>query len=335
MISLARQWTRAGVGIALLVLFSPLRAHAHGLEPALLSLRELTPGRFEVVWKSSKVRLPGAEVRPLLPPTCHQTADPPSATDDGDRVRLAWTVDCGATGLAGHTIGVADLDVATIDALLHVAPLQGRTVQTVLTARHPSWTAPVDQTPAALLLHYFRTGCDTAVERIDQLLLLSALLLLTTATPRRLAQAGAAFLIGSALAVALVAAADIAPASRPVGIGIAVSLLVVALQLVRSQSADPSRRRWTSLFGLLFGLLCGSAFAGSVASADVASADAALALLGFGLGTALIQASAVAATALAAMIMRRRPSVTAVAVRGTAYAAGILAVFWCLERLAS
>src|SRR5262245_13533910 len=90
------------------IVLLPLTAGAHGLDPASLALRETRLGVFEVRWRASALRLPGANVQPVLPARCHQVG-PADAVDEGDRVSLRWTVDCGPGGLAGEVIGVGDL----------------------------------------------------------------------------------------------------------------------------------------------------------------------------------------------------------------------------------
>ena len=325
---------RAVALAAALLLMAAGRAHAHGLEPALLSLREMAPGRFEVVWKSSKIRLPGALVRPILPDACRQTADPPQADDDGDRLRLRWIVDCGADGFAGHAIGVADLDVATIDALLRVERLDGASMQTVLTARQPTWTAPADPDRRQLLRHYASLGAERMLDGLDRLLLVVGLLLLLAPTPRRLFQGAVAFAIGHSLALALVAVGVVAVPARAVEILIAVGLLFVAVELTREGGRRPLGSAWW--VALAFGVVCGCAFAGALAETGIPTIDAPLALLAFNLGIALAQLAALAvAFTVGGVVARHLPRATALATRVAAYGMGITAALWCFERLAA
>jgi hypothetical protein len=81
----------------LLLLLAPAVALAHGLDPASLALRETRAGVFEVRWKASALRLPGANVQPVLPARCRRIGGA-DAVDETDRVTLRWTVDCGADG---------------------------------------------------------------------------------------------------------------------------------------------------------------------------------------------------------------------------------------------
>lgn len=312
---------------------APGAARGHGLEPALLALRERAPGRFEVTWKSSKLRLPGAEVRPALPGRCRQTADAPQATDDGDRISLRWVVDCGAAGLAGEAIGVADLDVATIDALLRVERLDGSRVETVLTAHHPSWTAPADPTREQLARHFARLGGAAALASLDRWLLLCGLLALLAATPGRLLQAAAAFALGHAGALALIGVGALTAPTRSIDLVIAGATLGIALELTRPHRRAHRRSAW--LGGLLLGALSGAACGATLAGASATSMDVPLAVLAFTAGVALPQGAALLLALALGSLLARHPRAAAVATYGTAYAMGILAVFWCLERLAT
>src|SRR5207249_154688 len=55
--------TRLGT-LAAIILLVPAVGFAHGLDPASLALRETRAGVFEVRWRASALRLPGANVQP-------------------------------------------------------------------------------------------------------------------------------------------------------------------------------------------------------------------------------------------------------------------------------
>src|SRR5262249_48030244 len=88
---------RFACALALLLASAPA-IHAHGLDPASLTLRETARGIFDVQWRESALRLPGTDVRPVLPARCRETSVP-RAEDGVDHVTLRWTIDCGADGL--------------------------------------------------------------------------------------------------------------------------------------------------------------------------------------------------------------------------------------------
>ena len=149
-----------GIRIAVLAAgLAPAVGLAHGLDPASPALRETRAGVFEVRWRASALRLPGANVQPVLPARCHQIGSA-NAVDEADRITLGWTVDCGPGGLAGDVIGVDDLGAAKINALLTVERLDGEKLQTVLSARSPSFTVPARLSRWEVVRAYVTLGIE-------------------------------------------------------------------------------------------------------------------------------------------------------------------------------
>jgi hypothetical protein len=334
MTAMLRRAAIAALGAAGALLVAAPMARGHGLEPALLALRERAPGRFEVTWKSSTLRLPGAQVRPILPDRCRETADAPRASDDGDRITRRWTVDCGPDGLAGQAIAVTDLDVATIDALLRVERLKGSRTETILTAHQPRWIFPADPTRDQLVRHFARLGAATTLANLEPLLLLFGLLLALAATPRRLLQAGVAFILGHALALAGMALGGADAASGNLRLVLPAAVLLVALALTR-EAAPPRPPRPAWLLALACGAVAGAACRAAWAAASASALDAPLALLAFSAGAALPQlGTLLLARGLSALPARRAAPARRLRYC-TGYALGILAVFWCLERLSA
>jgi len=320
---------------ALAVLFaSPAGpAGGHGLEPALLALRETSPGVFDVVWKSAAQRLPGADVRPVLPADCRQVS-PIEVEDGGDRVRLRWSVDCGPAGLDGREVGVADLDVAKITALVRVEPLDRPAFQGVLNEAQPAWAIPARASAFAAATSFLRLGVRHAVSGADHVLLLASLLLLAT-DARGTIPLLAAFLLGEALALAPAAlGAPVLPAP-PASLLVAVCLLGLATILARREaSLLAGAPRAARLTALATGLVQGAGFAGALGSSGLPATGAPVEWLGFQAGL-LAGQSAVVAALLGLRLgfgvpIARRPFARRAAIR----ALGALAAFWLLERLA-
>jgi hypothetical protein len=320
---------------ALAVLFaSPAGpASGHGLEPALLALRETSPGVFDVVWKSAAQRLPGADVRPVLPAACRQVS-PIEVEDGGDRVRLRWSIDCGPAGLAGREVGVADLDVAKITALVRVEPLDGPAFQGVLNESQPAWAIPARASAFASAKSFLCLGVRHAVSGADHVLLLAGLLLLASGASGTIALL-AAFALGEALALAPAALGAPVLAAPPASLLVAVCLLVLATILARREAneraAAPRTPRLTALGA---GLVQGAGFAGALGSSGMPATGAPAQWLGFQAGL-LVGQSAVAALLLglglvAGGAIARRPFARRAAIR----ALGATAAFWLLERLA-
>src|SRR5580765_546053 len=102
--------------VVLLILLCSASARAHPLAPTLLDVHDLGGGRLSVTWKASLLRVPGADLVPVLPEPCTNDGDP-TFTTDADSVTRRWTVRCDPPELVGQQIGFRGLDAAKIDGL--------------------------------------------------------------------------------------------------------------------------------------------------------------------------------------------------------------------------
>jgi hydrogenase/urease accessory protein HupE len=315
---------------AALALLAPAVGRTHGLDPASLSLHELRPGVFEVRWRASALRLPGANVQPRLPARCHQIG-PADAADESDRITLVWTVDCGAAGLAGEAVGVDDLAAAKINALLSIERADGEKIQTVLGPRSPMFTVPARPSRWDVVRSYVRLGVEHILTGPDHLLFVFGLLLLVSAS-RLLLQTITAFTLGHSLTLSAAALHLASVPSRPVEVLIALSVLTLAVELARGREHPTLLRRFPWAMAVTFGLLHGFGFAGALAEAGLPAGDIPLALVSFNGGIELGQLAFVAAVlAVGAVVVRWLPARSmSVAV----YAMGILSAYWCFERVA-
>ena len=134
------------------------------------------------------------------------------------------------------------------------------------------------------------------------------------------------------LAAAVLGVVHVPPA--PVEVMIAMSIVLLALELTRPLDAPPTlARRYPWLIAFVFGLLHGLGFAGALAEVGIPPDRIALALLSFNLGVELGQLAFVMAmlvpVTLARPLAQRWPQVRLV----PAYAIGALAVAWTFERV--
>ncbi len=324
----------AAVAASLLVSLAPGTSQAHGLTPALLSLRETGAGRFEVTWKSATLRLPGTNLQPALPARCRQTSSA-AVSEDSERVTLQWTVDCGPGGLAGESIGVDDLATAKIDALLRIEWADHTTTQTVLSAHAPSFTVPAQPSRLDVVRGYATLGIEHILTGPDHLLFVVGLLLLVSAS-RLLLQTITAFTLGHSITLSLAALHLAQVPSRPVEVLIALSVLILAVELARDPGRGTLLRRFPWAMALAFGLLHGFGFAGALAEAGLPAGDIPLALVSFNGGIEIGQLAFVGAVLAASTLCARwLPTSAAHATRPAVYAMGVLSAFWCFERIAA
>ena len=311
----------------IVALLAPVLAHAHGLDPASLALREIRAGVFEVRWRMSTLRVPGAEIAPVFPSHCRQ-AVAADAVNEGDRISVGWTMKCGTDGLGGGVVGVDGLAAAKINALLTVTRLNGDSVQTMLGPTNPSLAFPAEPSHAQVMRRYLRLGLGRILAHPEHLLFVVALLVLAW-TSHRLAQTFVAFTLAHSLALAAVTLGLATVPVRLSALMIALSVLVLAVALTASHSAPIRSFLWT--IAIAFGLAHGFGFAGALAESQLPTRDMPLALAAFNVGIELGQLLVVATLLAAVPLTRRLPVIE----RLTVYVLGTLSAFWCFERVAA
>lgn len=315
--------------VALLVAAAP--SFGHTFAPSLLELRQ-EADNVSVRFKQPTVRVVGSRLVPLLPPSCKTIAGPETRTE-GTGVVTTWRLTCPA--LVGEEIAVDGIGASRADLLLRLELADGRTVHHVLTADRPSFTVPKATTPLDVAGLYARLGVDHILGGFDHLLFVLGLVLLIEGR-RRLVATVTAFTAGHSVTLA---AAALGLVFVPQGLtesAIALSILLLAVELTRPRSTESRLRRSPWTMAALFGLLHGLGFAGALTEIGLPEREIPSALLSFNLGIELGQlAFVVGVLGLGALVAR----LTVPAQRQTlrlapVYVIGTLSTFWFLERLA-
>lgn len=321
-------WLGLALGSAL-----PGQAFAHGFEPALLDVTEGEGGQYGVLWK----RRPGpGRLLPRFPDHCRSLGEVPAPVPvaaPGAAAQL-WRIDCGEAGLRGGTIAVEGLD-ARADVVVRVAWRDGRLTSGVLRFETPELRLPAGPSGDAgvVLRAYVGLGIEHILLGIDHLLFVLGLVLLAERWGT-LVRTVTAFTVAHSLTLALAAFEILTLPQAPVDATIALSLVVLALELLRDPAAEPTLTRrapWLVAFG--FGLLHGLGFAGALAAVGLPPDHVPLALLAFNVGVELGQLAFVVAVLPAVALGRRLAAHRPLIGRLPAYGIGALAVAWTLERL--
>jgi hydrogenase/urease accessory protein HupE len=321
------------------ILFAAGTAAAHRLAPSLLSIEEAANGAIAVSFKMARQQPAGAEIAPELPERC-VPAERPRVETDEQSVTVRWTADCGAEGIVGARFGVLGLAESGTNALLRVALRDGRHVQAVLHAGAPSFEVPARASALGAFRDYLRLGALHIATGFDHLLFVFGLVLLAGST-RRLLWTVTAFTAGHSVTLSLAALGIVRFPSAPIEAAIAVTILVLALELARGPVEPGSaahesalrRRPWAVAFA--FGLLHGFGFAGALAGIGLPQEEIPVALFSFNVGIELGQLAFVGLVlALRRALAPALAGAPAWVARVPVTAMGGLAVYWCLDRSA-
>lgn len=268
------------VWLVVALLLAAGTASGHEFRPAVLQVSALDEHRYVLRLvappASSAGTIADGELAPIVPEHC--SLDPRG----GGRFGL----DCGARGLTG-AIGVAGLDRHPVDVFVAVRHADGTELHAVLGPEQPTLTLAGDRTPAAILSDYLRLGVEHILAGVDHLLFVFGLVLLAD-DRRKLIATVTAFTLAHSLTLASAALDWWTLPGAPVEAAIALSIVVLARELIQGHRDERARETvtwrapWAVALG--FGLLHGFGFAGALAEVGLPQQRVPLALLGFNLG---------------------------------------------------
>jgi hydrogenase/urease accessory protein HupE len=308
--------------LLLLVLVSSMwatAARAHEFRAGVLSLEETQPGQFTVQWRPpfDGRRQELMQIRPAFPEHC---------------TLERATLDCGEAGLSGPIV-LWGLERRPVDVVVRIRWQNGATETAVLHGDDNEML--IESTPAAssgiarTLGAYVGLGVEHILFGWDHLLFVLGLVLLV-GFHRRLLWTITGFTIAHSVTLACSALGWFALPQAPVEAVIALSIVLLAVEIARG--GDSLTRRIPGTVAFAFGLLHGFGFSGALAEIGLPPDQIPLALLGFNLGVEVGQGLAILAAfavwrAVGTRLQGPRP------MRAAAYAMGTLASFWAFERI--
>ena len=227
------------------------------MRPAYLQLHQTGADTYDVLWKVPAV---GDTMRlslyVQLPPTC-STLKPPHGLFANSAYTEQWTVVCPG-GLANSTVRIEGLTATLTDVLVRVERLDGSFQVTRVMSSSPSFVVEAMPRRFEVARTYLALGIEHILTGVDHLLFVSGLLLLVTGT-RRLLLTVSAFTLSHTVTLTLATLGFVHVPPAPVEAVIALSILFVALEVLRKDS-NPNglaqRKPWLVAFsfGLLHGL---------------------------------------------------------------------------------
>jgi hypothetical protein len=332
----------------LLLLFSTFPLIAHEVRPAYLELHQTGAENYDILWKvpgqGEDLRL-GLYVQ--LPESCANLTQPRGAFA-ANAYTERWSVQC-AGGLSGGTIRIAGLSATLTDVLVRIERVEGSSQIIRLTPSAPLFRVAAAPSRMEIVRTYLILGVEHILTGVDHLLFVLGLLLLVRGFGK-LVKTVSAFTVAHSVTLALSTLGFVHVPSPPVVAVIALSIVFVAKEILRSRgrsaSTQPSlteRQPWFVAFS--FGLLHGLGFAGGLSEVGLPEGHIPLALLLFSIGVEAGHFSFIAAVfallALGRWMLRRvelsalRPQFLSWLRLMPPYAIGGTAMFWLIERLAA
>jgi hydrogenase/urease accessory protein HupE len=323
-----------GLGIAFAAVLAAA-ALAHESRPAYLEITETAPHRYQVLWRTPllsgmplpvALKIPG-DIRNVTAP--HERELPDSLVER----RLIES----DSGMAGKRIEFVGLQATITDVLVRVQMLDGSHSTTLVHPSRPWVEVAVSRGLMAVAGAYLMHGIEHILFGFDHLLFVLALILIVRST-RVLLLTVTAFTIAHSITLSLATLGVVHVAGPPVEATIALSILLLACEIIRLQRGRTSMTaRWPWLVAFSFGLLHGFGFASALTEIGLPQGDIPLALFAFNVGVEIGQLLFIGAV-LSALTLARRvefsPAMGRRALSVATHAIGILAAFWFIERLA-
>jgi hydrogenase/urease accessory protein HupE len=321
--------------LILLSLLGTRQTHAHGMRTAYVEIVEYTPGQAILRFRTTI----DTSAAPEFPAGCKatnvstdalQTAN--SSTNPLVQNGTTFVLHCQGA-LAGREVGVTGLGTAISEAVVWVSQHDGATSSQILTAAQPRIRIPSSSSSFSRAQSNFAEYTPLGVKHIfagaDHLLFLLLLVLLLR-RPKAILLAETAFTISHSLSFSGAALGWIHVSKEATEACIAMSLLLLALDVERKDRAAASANAVAAM-ALVFGLVHGLGFAGGMTELGMPSQNVGWALLGFGLGVEIGQVAFLAVAVVAAYFLQR----SRFSFQGTmvlTYLAGGLAAYWFLDR---
>jgi hydrogenase/urease accessory protein HupE len=218
--------------------------------------------------------------------------------------------------------------------LVRIQPAEEPAQALRLTAKEPSAEIATQPDTWQVLRTYFVLGVEHILAGWDHLLFVIALVLLI-GNWRKVILAATAFTVSHSITLAAAALGYVGLPQAPVEALIALSILFLALEIIRPDGDTPTlTRRFPWVVAFLFGLLHGFGFAGALNSIGLPEGEIVAALLAFNIGVEAGQLMVITSLLIAlALVQRFAVNALVPAVRFSAYGIGIIGAYWLVDRV--
>lgn len=322
------QWIFLALGI-----FAGVAAHAHEVRPAYLEISEHKDGAVTVRWRQPIMGEYTIAISPVLSAGWLEV-EPGRRYVTANSLVKVWTMPAPHEPLAGQTLTIGGLDKTITDTLVRISFADGKVFSRILNASHPLTQIPKTRGVTLSLPGYLQLGISHIWSGPDHLLYILGLILLISSV-RSLVTTITAFTLAHSITLACAALGLIHLRPAPVEAVISLSIVYVAVELVRKQRGltdIATRKPWIIAF--VFGLLHGFGFASALRQAGLPENSIASALFLFNIGIEVGQLLFVfMVLALLKLLRWSTPALRARVFTLAPYGIGSIASFWLIQRL--
>lgn len=247
------------------------------------------------------------------------------------RTPESWTVRC-PEGAENSELVVRGIQREGTEVVVRIAPQEGEAVMAGLSLGNDRvpLNLSVSTAPGGGFGHWVVLGIEHILIGADHLLFVLGLVLLI-ATTRELFITITSFTLAHSITLGGASLGYLSLPSAPVESVIALSIVLLAVELLRADENSLSRRKpWLVAFA--FGLLHGFGFAGVLGELGLPQDAVWMPLLAFNVGVEVGQLSFVALIFLPSLWLRKAPRWVR---QIPAYAIGTVAAAWTFERVFS
>lgn len=303
--------------------------------PALLVINQAETNFYSMTWKAPLIKGFPISLHPRLPSNLKQVGA--TATYQVGQAVIEKSNWAGKPdALVGATIKFPGLSMFPMEVIIRVNLADGVQHSSVLTATAEEWIIPTQASSKDVAIAYWKIGTIHILEGLDHLLFVFLLMLIVSG-PLMLVKTITAFTIAHSLTLALASLELVNIPSPPVEAVIALSILFLALEVIRNREGEltfTERRPW--LVSLLFGLVHGLGFAGALNQVGLPQGDIPLALLMFNIGVETGQLLFLTVILSIKSTISHLPiNLPPGAWRFFPYAIGGIASYWLIERVTS
>ncbi|CAE6893506.1 HupE / UreJ protein [Vibrio sp. B1FLJ16] len=306
---------------------------AHEIRPAYLQMQQTTESSYHLLWR---VPIKGDKVIKLVP----VFSDEFTLKESGVRKLMSGSLVIqyelhAPRPIQGTTLAIANQEKTMVDVLISIEYLNGEKLTLMLKPDNPEIRLPEKTTKWQVAKTYTVLGIEHILLGFDHLLFVLALLILSVGF-KKLVKTITAFTVAHSITLSCSVMGWVKLPGPPVEAVIALSIVFLALEIVKVQQGQPSltsQKPW--LVAFIFGLLHGFGFAGALTDIGLPQTEMFLALATFNIGVELGQLIFVVAVIVLFKVIKSFLSPKEWGKKLLPYSIGSIAVFWTIERLMS